>query len=270
MKTKLPILLLLCATFFFLTGCYRKPVKINPRITPLSDYMSNDGKISIKIEGGKRPYSIMWSNNKTDTLITDLASGFYFISITDARGKTTVDTFEVTGPKWPVCVDIEGNSYKTAVIDTQTWMIENLRVTTNKAGKTIESFVSSDSASPAVNLGRLYSWETAMDSSIEGGSQGICPDGWHIPTDKEWSALSNFIENSPDRRIDTIINPLNLVYAGFYNGSLQNVGLSASFWTSTKANDNAWKRYFHKNLSKSFRYHEKQTNAISVRCVKNK
>jgi uncharacterized protein (TIGR02145 family) len=270
MNTRTSKILIFCLISILLTGCFRRAVKIEPKITPLSDYQSNDGKISIKIQGGKKPYSILWSNNKSDTLLTGLKAGFYFVSVTDARGKTFVDTFEVTQPAWPICVDFEGNNYKTAIIDSQIWMVENLRVSVNKAGKPISYFQNSDTAKPNIQSGYLYTWKTAMDSMTNEGVQGICPDGWHLPTDKEWSALTKVLDDITDRKVDTIVNPFNLVYTGFYNQSLQNVGTSASFWSSTQAHDNAWKRYFHKKLSKSFRYHEVQTNAISVRCIKDK
>ena len=72
-----------------------------------------------------------------------------------------------------------------------------------------------------------------------------------------------------DKEIPNIKNALNLAYAGFYNNGFNNLDASVSFWTSTEANDNAMKLYFHKSLSKAFSYHEKKSNAISVRCVKN-
>ena len=84
----------------------------------------------------------------------------------------------------------------------------------------------------------------------------------------EWSML---IENVSDfdKDIPDVKKSLNMQYAGFYNEQYQNIDLSVSFWTSTKAGDNAWKRYFNMNLSKAFRYHENKKNAISVRCIKN-
>lgn len=269
MKTKTNYFIILCLISIMLTGCYRRTMKIEPKITPLTDYQSADGKIAIKINGGKLPYNILWSNNQSDTVISGLEAGFYFVSVTDSRGKTLIDTFEVTQPAWPLCVDIEGNSYKTSVIENQVWMIENLKVKSNKEGKPIQYFEPKDTSGANNNLGYLYNWETAMDSAPDEGAQGICPDGWHLPTDKEWQVLTNVLDSISDHKIDSVNNPFNLVYAGFYNQSFQNTGLSASFWSSTKAHDNAWKRYFHRKLSKPFRYHEVQTNAISVRCIKN-
>ena len=107
-----------------------------------------------------------------------------------------------------------------------------------------------------------------MNDSLSKEAQGICPDGWHVPSDDEWTLLIDNISTS-ENEIPNIKDALDLSYGGFYNNSYNGLNNSVSFWTSTQTNDNAWKRYFNKSLSKAFRYHEKKSNAISVRCIKN-
>ena len=246
-----------------LASCSQKQIEIESSVTPLSDYGSNDGSIAITISGGKEPYAIRWSNNQAVAEISNLAAGIYIVNVTDAKGRVGADTIEVTGPDCPVCIDNEGNSYKTTIIGDRVWMAENLKSTTNSNGDEVKYFQNPE----APEQGLLYTWDAAMDGSTDEGAQGLCPDGWHIPTHAELTDLSVALCN--DSVVENLINPFNLVYAGFYNGDFQNVGNSASLWSSSKAHDNIWKLYYHKNLKKAFIYYEKPQNAISVRCVKD-
>lgn len=246
-----------------LASCNRKPIEIESSVSPLTDYQSNDGSISITVTGGKAPYAIKWSNNQAVAEISNLSAGTYTVVVTDAKGRSACDTVEVEGPEYPVCVDNEGNSYKTTIVGDRVWMAENLKVTTNSNGDSIKFFQNADSA----ELGILYTWNVAMDGSADEGAQGLCPDGWHIPSNEELQDLSTNLCN--DSIVENLLNPFDLVYAGFYNGDFQNAGNSASMWSSSKANDNVWKLYYHKGLKKPFMYYEKPDNAISVRCVKD-
>lgn len=255
----LPVLLL---------NCNREPLSVNPKVIPLSDYESNDGQITLNISGGKAPYMVEWSNGITDSTLKNLSAGTYLVTITDVKKNILTDTLEVTQPLWPVCEDVQGNSYKTTIIADKIWMLENLRVTKMPNGTAIESYVYDEVENNAKKYGRLYTWNVAMNDSVNEGAQGICPDGWHIPSDEEWSVLIDNI-STVDKEIPNIKSELELEYAGFYNNTYNNLDASVSFWTSTEAHDNAWKLYFHKSLSKAFRYHEKKSNAISVRCVKD-
>ena len=263
MRTYYKSLLSITLIGALLASCNQKPIEIESNVTPLSDYGSNDGSISITINGGKEPYAIKWSNNQAVTEISNLAAGTYIVTVTDAKGRIAADTIEVTGPAHPVCIDNEGNSYKTTLVNGKAWMTENLRVTTNSNGDEVQHFQNPD----APEQGFLYTWDAAMNGSSDEGAQGLCPDGWHIPTHEELSDLSVALCN--DSVVENLINPFNLVYAGFYNGEYQNSGSSASLWSSSKSHDNIWKLYYHKNLKKPFIYYEKPQNAISVRCIKD-
>ncbi len=248
--------------------CKREPIQIQPKISHLTDFESNDGSIALNLSGGKAPYSIQWSNFETDSVLLNLSASIYYVTITDSKKGILIDTIEVTQPQWPVCIDKDGNSYKTAIVGNQVWMVENIRATHNPNGNAIESFVYDNNEENATTYGRLYTWHAAMNDSVTNESQGLCPDGWHIPSDAEWTLLIDNI-STVDKEIPNIKKSLELTYAGFYNNGFYNLDASVSFWTSTQSNDNAWKRYFNKSLSKAFRYHEKKTNAISIRCIKN-
>ncbi len=85
--------------------------------------------------------------------------------------------------------DIDGNAYRTVQIGDQIWMAENLRVTRDADGRRIQSFFFHNDSTSYADHGRLYTWPVAMDGSEEEGAQGICPDGWHLPSDSDWTRL---------------------------------------------------------------------------------
>ncbi len=108
----------------------------------------------------------------------------------------------------------DGQSYRIAVIGDQTWMAENLNYAAEGSkcyGQ--DGYVSeggdvtlpeSEVQANCAKYGRLYDWSTAMgidasfNSSSWGGSdvnhQGICPDGWHVPSNDDWNELFLWVD----------------------------------------------------------------------------
>lgn len=98
--------------------------------------------------------------------------------------------------------DVNGNTYRTVIINVssaksataveQEWMAENLKATSYASGTTIDPSlmtVCNGDSSTVNNFGYLYTWEAAMNNSIVLGSQGACPNGWHVPTVEEYNTL---------------------------------------------------------------------------------
>lgn len=92
--------------------------------------------------------------------------------------------------------DNESNIYKLIGIGTQCFMAENLRIGTMISGdktpqnsKLIEKWCYDNNLDLCENEGAFYNWDEAMNASKEKGAKGICPDGWHIPTDEEFIEL---------------------------------------------------------------------------------
>lgn len=100
--------------------------------------------------------------------------------------------------------DQDGNEYKTFHINGQTWMAENLRTRKYRNGDDIPKIVSNTSwtdlttgaycnynntenIDTIATYGRLYNWYTISDS------RNLAPDGWHVPTDAEWTTLINYL-----------------------------------------------------------------------------
>ena len=94
--------------------------------------------------------------------------------------------------------DIDGNFYKSVIIGDQEWMAENLRVTSNANGNNITRYCYNNNTTNCELYGGLYTWEIVMNGENSSSSnpsdvQGICPDGWHVPSDAEWTELVNYV-----------------------------------------------------------------------------
>jgi len=111
--------------------------------------------------------------------------------------------------------DIDGNVYQTVQIGDQVWMAENLKVTRFPDGTPIPhvedytAFEALEYYDPAYNwydnsttnrdiYGGLYTWAAAVNgddgsNANPSGLQGVCPDGWHLPSDEEWKDLERYL-----------------------------------------------------------------------------
>jgi uncharacterized protein (TIGR02145 family) len=108
----------------------------------------------------------------------------------------------------PPAVTYSGQVYNTVKIGNQCWMAENLNVGTMINGiqamsnnGIIEKYCFNDDPSNCDAYGGLYQWDEMMDYTTTEGASGICPPGWHIPTDEEWKVLEGAVDsqyNYPD------------------------------------------------------------------------
>ena len=154
----------------------------------VTEFLGNDGSAEARASGGLQPYSYSWSNGETTKAIRGLPAGDYSVTVIDAADSTVTESVNITQPvPANVITDIEGNFYTTVQIGEQTWMQQNLRVTLAPDGSGIDSYIYTIDGIPVneETYGRLYTWDVAMNGSTVENSQGICPDGWHIPSDEE-------------------------------------------------------------------------------------
>lgn len=91
-------------------------------------------------------------------------------------------------------VDVEGNSYETVIIGDQEWMAENLRSnlfcsgdSIPYTGDTIQVKVYDNDPQNETIFGKLYNYQAVLDSS------GLCPCGWHVPTELEYAKLIDYL-----------------------------------------------------------------------------
>jgi type II secretion system protein G len=124
------------------------------------------------------------------TLSTMLSSGdYYSYSSSDGFGSFVCGN--------PFTDTRNSKTYNTVQIGTQCWMKENLDYDN---GCSSETWVNNTdvgwcgyyTGGPFANEGLLYQWSAAMADSTTEGAQGICPTGWHVPTDAELVALEQY------------------------------------------------------------------------------
>lgn len=223
-------------------------------------------------------------------------------------------------PATPTLTDYDGNVYNTVKIGSQCWMKENLRTTHYANGGSIE--LGSDTSStiayryyPGENsnnvsvYGYLYNWSAVMHGSSSSstnpsGVQGICPNGWHVPSEAEWTQLINYVSSQSqfwcDNNSENIAKALaansgwqtggtypfpcavgnnlaNNNSTGFSilpsgrNGVLHLMGAYAYFWSASQYSySNATScLYLQTIFSTIIPYVSNPSEGYSVRCLKN-
>ena len=223
-----------------------------------------------------------------------------------------------TCPEAPTVTDYDGNVYNTVQIGNQCWMRENLRTTHYADGTPIPADTSVSATSPyyfdystsSLSLserGYLYNWIAAMhgassSTAVPSGVQGICPTGWHLPSDAEWTALTDYVggqsqywcsgnstytakalasttgwdncsdacavgnDQSSNNATGFSIFPAGDYYVGGYSGS----GSDTYFWTATETSaDNAKFRSLGNISTFLLPYNRFKSNGVSVRCLRD-
>ena len=104
-------------------------------------------------------------------------------------------------PGAPHVIDYDGNYYNTVQIGDQCWMKEDLKTTRDCMGNAINRNCYGNDPGYCELYGGLYNWGTMMNgsggsNSNPSGVQGICPNGWHLPSDSEWTELTNYLINT--------------------------------------------------------------------------
>jgi len=192
--------------------------------------------------------------------------------------------------------DQSGNFYNTVAIGTQVWFKENLRtkkyrngnnivVKTNTDTSTLQGqmyYYNNDSLTNYSVYGALYNWKATQVSD------SLCPVGWHVPTDAEWTTLTTYLGgisvaggkmksvgttywNSPNSGA-TNESGFSLLPGGNRNnnGSFSNIRYDAFFWSATEYDIFfAWYRYLNNFDGVVSRYYLSKPIGASVRCLKN-
>jgi uncharacterized protein (TIGR02145 family) len=259
-----------------------------------------------------------WVNLRPGTAgqVLKMSSGSEPVPVWGTDATTSVPAFSPCGA--PIS-DIDGNVYNTVLIGAQCWTKENLRVRRYNNGTSIlfdatggpdgssstwqnleigaHTIYAHDSLATPSNLtkyGYLYNWYAAKGISTGGAilpndTLRICPTGWHVPTDTEWTTLTTelggesvaggklksigtvFYWNSPNTEA-TNSSGFSALPGGsrIKDGSFNNLSNSAVFWRATQVNDNnAWSSRLDYNSDDVSRIsYEKQLGA-SIRCLKD-
>ena len=192
-------------------------------------------------------------------------------------------------------VTYEGKTYNTVLIGTQCWFKENLNVGTringsqNQTNNGIKEKYCYDDLESNCNIyGGLYQWDEMMQYVTTQGVKGICPDGWHIPTDAEWTTLTNYLGGesvaggkmkeagyahwaSPNTGATNTSGFTALPGGGRgTDGSFDGLTYYAYFWSSTEYSSTyAWYRgldYDYDDVGRGLNY---KTGGFSCRCLQD-
>lgn len=184
--------------------------------------------------------------------------------------------------------DYDGNVYQIVEIGGQIWTNKNLKSLHYADGTEItEVWSYDDDDSYVETYGRLYTWDAAMNYSNIEASQGVCPDGWHVPTDAEWTTLGNYLGGnniaggkmkstgtefwqSPNTGA-TNESGFTALPAGEYDDThYQLLYQYAVIWSSTETSSSKCKyRYLAYNDAELHPYNYFKDFRYSVRCLKD-
>jgi uncharacterized protein (TIGR02145 family) len=211
-------------------------------------------------------------------------------------GEEVSFSTETSGGNSP-CVGVPsitygGQVYNTIMIGSQCWLKENMNIGTMIASdlaqtnnSSIEKYCLYNDLARCNIYGGLYQWNEVMQYVTSEGAQGICPEGWHIPTDAEWSTLESNVSGGGDMKeagIEHWFAPNTAAtdgsgftalpggYIGLNFGSVSGYRDAGLFWSSSQdGSTKAWKRHLRYSDIVIQRYNWTKEYGLSVRCLKN-
>ncbi len=224
----------------------------------------------------------------TNGVGTSYGNEFVFTTINFMCGTTPI-------------VDIDGNIYNTVQIGSQCWTRSNLKVSRYRNGDNIPTGLSNavwqNTTSGAYAIynndpvndglyGKLYNHYAVTDS------RGLCPTGWHVPSDAEWTILENQLGGSSvagGALMSTATQPTPGGWNSPNTGATNSSGFTAppgglrndlgdfnlmtyyGYWWSSSVSSasNAWFRHLYSNTSNVYRVSYVQTYGFSVRCCRD-
>ena len=311
--------------------------------SPVADFTATPAtgdaplEVSFTDASTNEPESWSWefgdgeSSTVQNPMHTYTSQGQYTVMLTvsNANGsdnETKINYISVTlGVCPPTVTDFDGNIYNTVLIDTQCWMKENLEVTHYPNGDPIPYVAYNDQwADLADNntddaycyydnntsseYGALYTYAAAIADNWQrdnASDQGICPSGWHLPTDQEWTDLEEYliangfnwdgstsgnkigkslastygwnnssqhgeVGNDQASNNTTGFTALPGGYRSYNSGAFGNAGYGGYWWSATESSSSsAWNRGLGYNGADVYRYGYNKSYGFSVRCIQD-
>ena len=197
----------------------------------------------------------------------------------------------------PIVLDIDRNIYSTVMIGTQEWMVQNLKTTRYQNGDVIPNItdntawvnlttdaycVFDNNGSNDPVYGKLYNWYAVADA------RNVCPTGWHVPTDVEWTVLTNYLGGTSvaggKMKEAGFVHWVSFNPGGtnescfsglpggirFDDGIFYETGTIGTWWSSTEDDtSDAWVRFQEYFSNAVLRYSHSKIDGSSVRCLKD-
>jgi uncharacterized protein (TIGR02145 family) len=193
--------------------------------------------------------------------------------------------------------DMDGNAYSTVTIGTQVWMGSNLKTTKYNDGTAIPlvtdntawtnlatpgyCWYNNDATTYKSTYGALYNWYTVNTGKL-------CPTGWHVPSDSEWTILTTYLggesvaggklkETGTSHWLSPNTAATNTTGFTALPGSYRDFGgwfgggsIDCYWWSSTEySTDGAWGRGLNNYSSTVVRNYYSKRDGFSVRCLKD-
>ena len=248
-------------------------------------------------------YSVRCLKNDDSEQTAESSSSESAKSSNSAMSSSSVVSIDVVSPAEVTVGSMtdsrDSQEYKTVTIGTQTWMAQNLNY---KAAISWCGGGREMNEGDCSKYGRLYMWAGAMDSvgtwsrnargcgytktcSPKYPVQGVCPNGWHLPSQTEWDTLfaavggpetaSKILKSTSGwsvRGNGTDAYSFSVLPAGirYYLGLFDYVGSCAYFWSSTEdGSDSAYYISLFEGYGNANRGYYNKFNSLSVRCVQD-
>jgi uncharacterized protein (TIGR02145 family) len=275
--------------------------------------ISNEGGIPVTVRG------VCWNTTGSPTIadshtsdgngagifastLTDLTlNSTYYVCAYATNSLGTAYGSVVEFKQMEPVLDSDGNAYSIVTIGTQIWMGENLKTTTFNDGNVIPTetagnlwaslttpaycWYDNDETSYKSSYGAIYNWYAVNTGKL-------CPAGWHVPTDVEFTELITYLGgdkiaggklkeagtshwNSPNYAATNASGFAALPAGGRYNyysegGAFRDLGYYGYLWSSTSSNtSNALSRDMGYNLELVNKGEYSQKDGESVRCIKD-
>jgi len=269
---------------------------------------SNSTKVISQSSNFTQPNIIFIDSKKADTLqksksaVTPMTytTGDLLLFKAFSGNYTSVLKDIITGNKtinfnFVECKDVDGNYYSTVTIGNQVWMAENLKTSKYRSSIAITDKTNittwgtsttealSDYATPtnSTTYGKLYNWYAVSNPN------NLAPVGWHIPTDADWTSLSDFLGGlnvAGDKLKETgnshwaTANTTATNETGFTalpggsrstDNTIYDIGNVGYWWSITEGTttSNAWYRSFSNQNGTISRGYFSKSGGMSVRCL---
>ena len=225
------------------------------------------------------------------------AVGYATNSVGTSYGDTITFTTGAATPSNTPCaipsVTYDGYTYPTVQIGGQCWFAENLRndnyndgtaipgnldnstwTTTTAGAQTVYDQGGTNESTNLATYGRLYNWYAVTNAA------GLCPTGWHVPTDAEWTALATHLGANAGNQLKaasptwdgTNSSGFSALPGGWRSsstGSFYDLGDDGYWWSSSPSGSDAWYRGLYSGDSLVFGDVDDVRDGCSVRCVQD-
>ncbi|MCL2101649.1 MAG: hypothetical protein FWH22_08050, partial [Fibromonadales bacterium] len=202
------------------------------------------------------------------------------------EGTLRIDHYGKDKPQF--CDERDGKKYVYVTIGGKAWMAENLNYEASG------SVCYNSNQNYCSTYGRMYNWSTAMNGSassnaVPSGVQGVCPPGWHLPSEEEWDAMIAAAVGTGTRGGGTILKANSTLWStntgeddhGFSalpggggasgsDGGFYNVGYYGRWWSATQFNASyAYRRSMDHDVSYVSRSNVVKSSLYPVRCIRD-